>query len=91
MPNLDNILILAQKQNPKIKSTHYALKAAKTAVIAESGKVLPKVSLSFQHEHQQSSYYFNGEPIINKVIYLDINIPIFQSGSEYAGIAKANK
>jgi outer membrane protein TolC len=91
LKNLDDTLILAQRQNPKVKSTQHALKAAKTAVIAESGKVLPKVSLSFQHEHQQSSYYFNGEPITNKVIYLDITIPIFQSGSEYAGIAKANK
>jgi outer membrane protein len=91
LKNLDDTLILAQKQNPKVKSAQHALKAAKTAVIAESGKVLPKVSLSFQHEHQQSSYYFNGEPITNKVIYLDITIPIFQSGSEYAGIAKANK
>ena len=91
LKNLDDTLILAQKQNPKVKSAQHALKAAKTAVIAESGKVLPKVSLSFQHEHQQSSYYFNGEPITNKVIYLDITIPIFQSGSEYASIAKANK
>lgn len=91
LKNLDDTLILAQKQNPKVKSAQHALKAAKTAVMAESGKVLPKVLLSFQHEHQQSSYYFNGQTITNKVIYLDINIPIFQSGSEYAGIAKANK
>ena len=89
--NLDDTIILAQKQNPKIKSTHQSLKAAQTAVLAESGKILPKVSLSFQNEHQQSSYYFNGEPITNKVIYLDISIPIFQSGSEYTSIFKLNK
>ena len=91
LKNLDDTLILAQKQNPKVKSTKHSLKAAKTALIAESGKVLPKVSLSFQHEYQRSSYYFNGEPITNKVVYLDITIPIFQSASEYASIAKANK
>ncbi len=89
--SFDDMLILAQNDNPKVKSSKHALKAAKSAVAAESGKLLPKVSLSFQHEHQQSSYYFNGEPITNKVIYLDITIPIFQSGSEYASIAKANK
>ena len=87
----DDMLILAQNDNPKVKSSKHALKAAKSAVVAESGKVLPKVSLSFQHEHQQSSYYFNGQSITNKVIYLDITIPIFQSGSEYSSIAKANK
>ena len=91
LESFDTMLILAQNDNPKVKSSKHALKAAQSAVVAENGKLLPKVSLSFQHEHQQSSYYFNGEPITNKVIYLDINIPIFQSGSEYASIAKANK
>lgn len=89
--NFDEMLILAQNDNPKVKSSRHTLKAAKSAVVAESGKLLPKVSLVLQKDEQKSSYYFNGLPITNRLIYLDINIPIFQSGSEYSSIAKANK
>lgn len=91
LQNFDTMLILAQNDNPKVKSSRHTLKAAKSAVIAESGKLLPKVSLVLQRDEQKSSYYFNGQSITNNLIYLDINIPIFQSGSEYASIAKANK
>ena len=91
LESFDTMLILAQNDNPKVKSSRHTLKAAKSAVVAESGKLLPKVSLVLQRDEQKSSYYFNGLPITNRLIYLDINIPIFQSGSEYAGIAKANK
>lgn len=78
-------------QNPKIKSTSLASQAKKSALLVESAKLMPKVSLNYQAENQKSSYYFNGQDINNKTIYLNFSIPIFQSGIEYAGIAKANK
>jgi len=81
----------AISQNPKIKSASLASQAKKSAVLAESGKLMPKVSLNYQEENQKSSYYFNGQDINNKTIYLNFSIPIFQSGIEYTGIAKANK
>lgn len=81
----------ALSQNPKIKSASLASQAKKSAVLAESGKLMPKVSLNYQEENQKSSYYFNGQDVNNKTVYLNFSIPLFQSGTEYTGIAKANK
>ncbi len=89
--SFDNVFSLATTDNPKIKSARHSVKAAKSALAAESGKVLPKVSLSLQRENQKASYYFNGSSVNNNVVYLDFSIPLFQSGSEYTSIAKANK
>jgi len=82
---------LAINRNPKIKSTSFSSQAKKSAVIAESGKLLPKISINYQSETQKSSYYFDGQDLHNKTIYLNFSIPIFQSGIEYNGILKANK
>lgn len=89
--DVSGFVATAVSQNPKIKSASLASQAKKSAVLAESGKLMPKVSLNYQEENQKSSYYFNGQDINNKTIYLNFSIPIFQSGIEYIGIAKANK
>ncbi len=82
---------LAINRNPKIKSTSFSSQAKKSAVLAESGKLLPKISINYQSETQKSSYYFDGQDLHNKTVYLNFSIPIFQSGIEYNGILKANK
>ncbi len=89
--DVTDFVAIAIDQNPKIKSTALASQAKKSALFAESGKLLPKISMNYQSETQKSSYYFNGQDVQNKTIYLNFSIPIFQSGIEYSGIAKANK
>lgn len=91
MDSFENVFALATTDNPNIKSARHSLRAAKAAIAAEGGKLLPKVSLSLQREHQKASYYFGGSSVNNNVVYLDFTIPLFQSGSEYASIAKASK
>jgi outer membrane protein len=86
-----DFVAIAVNQNPKIKSASLASKAKKSAILAESGKLMPEISLNYQAENQKSSYYFNGSDVKNKTIYLNFSVPIFQSGVEYAGIAKAYK
>lgn len=86
-----DFVAIAINQNPKIKSASLANQAKKSAVFAESGKLLPKISINYQSETQKSSYYFNGQDVQNKTIYLNFSIPIFQSGIEYSSIVKANK
>lgn len=88
---ISNFVATAISQNPKIKSASYASQAKKSAVLAESGKLLPTISLNYQAENQKSSFYFNGQEIQNKTVYLNFSIPIFQSGVEYTSISKANK
>lgn len=77
-------------KNPNIKMVNANFKAAKSAADAEKGKLLPKISLIFQYEDQKSPHYYNGQNVINKAIYINFLIPIFQSGSEVSGILKAN-
>lgn len=89
--DLLDFVAIAVNQNPKIKSASLASKAKKSAILAESGKLMPEISLNYQAENQKSSYYFNGSDVKNKTIYLNFSVPIFQSGVEYAGIAKAYK
>ncbi len=86
-----DFVAIAINQNPKIKSASLANQAKKSAVFAESGKLLPKISINYQSETQKSSYYFNGQDVQNKTIYLNFSIPIFQSGIEYSSIVKSNK
>lgn len=89
--NMLDFVAIAVNQNPKIKSASLASKAKKSAILAESGKLMPEISLNYQAENQKSSYYFNGSDVKNKTIYLNFSVPIFQSGDEYTGIAKAYK
>lgn len=91
LENIEQLLALAKQHNPKIKSSEHNLKAARMAIIGEKGKLLPKASVYLQHEDQKSSYYFGGSAIKNDAVYLDVTIPIFQSGLEYSAISKANK
>ena len=91
LTNLDEVLNSATSNNPKIKSSSNNLKAANSAAFAEKGRILPKASLLLKRENQKSSYYFGGSTVNNDIIYLDVTIPIFQSGTEYSAIAKANK
>jgi outer membrane protein TolC len=91
MDNFENVISVAKTDNPKIKSAHYSVKAAKSAINAERGKLLPRVAFSLQRDNQKSSYYFGGSSVKTNAAYLDFTIPIFQSGSEYSSIAKAGK
>jgi len=89
--DLDDLIMISTSENPKIKSTKFNHEAKKAAIASESGKLLPKVSLNMQYENQKSSYYFNGQPLTNKSVYINVAIPIFQSGMEYSSIIKAHK
>lgn len=88
---MDDLVNLALNQNPKIKSTNLATKAKKTAIATQVGKLMPEISLNYQAETQKSSYYFDGQDVRNRSVYLNFAIPIFQSGIEYSSIAKAHK
>lgn len=88
---MSDLVDLALNQNPKIKSANLATKAKKTAIATQVGKLMPEISLNYQAETQKSSYYFDGQDVRNRSVYLNFAIPIFQSGIEYSAIAKANK
>jgi len=89
--SLDDFTSMARDENPKVKSLSFAYQARKAGVAVESGKLLPKVTMSFSYDHQKSSYYVNNQSLDNKSAYLNISVPLFQGGAEYNSIAKANK
>jgi len=89
--NYNDLISAALNSNPKIKSSSFAYQAKKANVAAESGKLLPTVSLHLQYESDSSSYYFGGGATKNKSVYINFAVPIFQAGTEYSSILKANK
>ncbi len=89
--NFDDFLTQVLSKNPQIRSTKFSHQAKKAATYSESGKILPKISLNFQEEKQESSYYLNGQDVRNRSVYVNFSIPIFQSGVEYYSISSARK
>ena len=94
LPKLNGISELesqAKTRNPQVKAQKLNVKSKSAGVIAEAGKFAPKVSLYLKYEDQKASQYFNGQGITNKLVYLNVEVPIFQSGTEYSSLSKAKK
>lgn len=88
---LSELEIQTKTRNPQVKAQKLNVKSKSSGVIAEAGKFAPKVSLYLKYEDQKASQFFNGRSVTNRLIYLNVEIPIFQSGTEYASLSKARK
>ena len=91
LPSLEELKIIAQNNNPALKEKILNIKARSSEVKVQSGKLLPKISLNLQYDDQNSSQFFGGQSVTNKVISLNFKIPIFQKGTEYAALSRAKK
>jgi outer membrane protein len=88
---IDEVTELVIERNPKIQSFDKKIKVAKSNLASEYGKLLPKIDLVAEYNQQKASLYFAGGGLTTKAVYVNISIPIFQSGSEYVGIVAAHK
>ncbi len=83
------VLETVLKNNHNIKSYHYSYLAAKAAYNAEQSNFLPKVSLSASTSRQTNVLYLNGRDLDSKSVFVNVTVPIFQKGVEYANVSKA--
>jgi outer membrane protein len=87
--NLDKVLEAALTNNHNIKSQHYNYLSSKAAYSAEKSNFLPKVSISASASKQDKVVYLNNQDLNSRSIFLNVSVPIFQKGVEYANVSKA--
>jgi outer membrane protein TolC len=85
----DKILELALTSNHNIKSYHYNYLANKAALNAQKANFLPKVSVVASASKQDKVVYLNNQDLNSRSVFLNVAIPIFQKGFEYANVSKA--
>ncbi|MES2961495.1 MAG: TolC family protein [Pseudomonadota bacterium] len=85
----DRILESALANNHNIKSYHYNYLASKAAYNAEQSNFLPKVSLTASASKQEKVVYLNNQDLNQQSVFLNLSVPIFQKGVEYANVSKA--
>ncbi len=85
----DQILESSQKNNLSIKSYHLNYLASKAAYNSEKSNFLPKVSLSASASRQSNVVYLNNQDLSSKSLFVNVTVPIFQQGVEFANLSKA--
>lgn len=87
--NRDEVLQTAISSNPKLKSSYYDYQAAKSAHFVEKSKMSPTVSVVASSSRQRNVVFLNQADLDTQSVYLNLSVPIFQGGVEYANIIKA--
>lgn len=85
----DKILESALSNNHNIKSYHFNYLASKAAYNAEKSNFLPKVSVVASASKQDKVVYLNNQDLNSQSVFLNLSVPIFQKGIEYANVSKA--
>jgi outer membrane protein len=85
----DKVLESALADNHSIKSYHYSYLASKAAYSAEKSNFLPKVSVVASASKQDKVVYLNNQDLNQQSVFLNVSVPIFQKGVEYANVSKA--
>jgi outer membrane protein TolC len=84
----EQVISEAMANNSNLQSHHYNYLASKATYSAEKSKLLPSVSVVGAITRQKNVDYLGGRDLNSKSISLNVSIPIFQQGVEYASIIK---
>ena len=82
--NKDKIL-----QNPLVKSSFNNYQASIDEYHLKKTSYSPKISVSGVISKQENVVYLNNQDLSSRGIYLNLTIPIFQSGGEYLNLINA--
>lgn len=88
--SLEKALEIGKKFNPELRATVFAQKAAEENVDINIAKILPSANLVGSMRRDKNSGFLNGNFDSDSVL-LQLSIPIFQGGAEYADIRQAKK
>lgn len=83
------VLETVTNNNHNIRSYHYNYLASKASYNAEKSTFAPKVSLTASTNKQTNVLYLNGKDLDSRSVFVNVSIPIFQKGVEYANLQKA--
>ncbi len=85
----NKVLESAFLNNHNIKVYHYNYLASKASYNAEQSNFLPKIYLTASKSKQTNVLYLNGQDLDSESVFLNMSVPIFQKGVEYANLDKA--
>ncbi len=85
----DQIIAEILAKNHYLQSYYYNYLASKLTYRAEKSKLLPSVTLAASISKEKNVAYLRGQDLNAKTISLNIAIPIFSGGLEYANIIRA--
>ncbi|MFT6106080.1 MAG: outer membrane protein [Rickettsiales bacterium] len=83
------VLDSALASNNIIKSSHYEYLASKASYNAEKSNFSPTISLSASASKEEQVVYLNNQDLNNRTVFINISVPIFQKGTEYASLSRA--
>jgi hypothetical protein len=94
-PTLDDARKLAKSENPTVKASVFTALAARDAVDQAIAALLPSLSISIS-DTRDYRYYAKSQKSLNgqypvTSLTLQMSVPIFQGGSEYAAVRSAKK
>lgn len=88
--SLEKAIELGKKFNPELQATVFAQKAAEEDVDVSIAQILPSADLVGTARRDKNSGFLNGNFDTDSLI-VQLSIPIFQGGGEYADIRQAKR
>ncbi len=85
----EKILQAVLTGNAAIRAKHFNYLASKQAHHAEKSNFAPKVSLTASSSKTDRVVYLNNQDLNSRSLMVNLSIPIFQRGVEYANLSKA--
>lgn len=87
--SIDIALEEAKANDPAVKSTEYAEKAANELVDANIGSIMPSLSLRGRLDREDNYALASNGDYINDSVTVNLTVPLYQSGSEYSKVRQA--
>ncbi|MBU6338510.1 MAG: TolC family protein [Rickettsiales bacterium] len=85
----EKILEAVLEGNHKVQSYRYKYLASKAGYNAEKSAFSPKVSVTAYKRKDEKVVYLDNQDLNSSVVMLNVTIPIFQKGVEYANLGQA--
>lgn len=87
--SLTEVIETATKNHPALLQAKYAEKAAKDNIAVTRAQLMPSVTLEGNMREDKGTNIAGNGVFENKSIGFNVNVPIFQSGSEYSGLRQS--
>lgn len=87
---IEDLFRSAMENNPEIKAAKYGYNAAKYNANQSKSSLSPQVNLNFEVSEQKNSLYLNNQKERDTSVYLNVTVPIFNSGQNYFDISSTS-
>ncbi|MCH2547769.1 MAG: TolC family outer membrane protein [Alphaproteobacteria bacterium] len=88
---LEQAIAIALENNPNLLATEYTKKALNKRVSADKAEVLPSVALQGYVRREEGAGVTGGNDYDNDVIAVNVRVPLYQSGAEYARVRESKQ